>query len=216
MADLVVPWRAGCVHRQTAWDWVRARHTHPIIEGSCGDGPWVKARAVADALSRSTDEIIVIADADVWCDGLDQAIEAVEHGKPWAVPHHSVYRLNEQATRTLIDTGQTVGLYDEPPYRGHLGGGIVVIRRDVYDRIPLDPRFEGWGREDDSWGYALLELVGWPAQFDHKLLHLWHPPQERPNRKRGSAANEALFIRYRDARRDIDVMRSLVAEIGDL
>lgn len=212
--DVIVPWRPGCPHRQTAWDWVQTRHAHPIIEGRCDNGPWVKARAVADGLSRSTADVVVISDADVFAEDLDSAVETVVCGRPWAVPHTSVYRLNETATRTLIDTGHAPGFYDEPPYRGHLGGGVVVIRRDVYDRVPLDPRFEGWGREDDSWAYALLELVGPPQQFGGRLLHLWHPPQPRPDRKRGSEANEALFARYRAARRDIDAMRSIVAEIG--
>src|SRR5690606_37809457 len=85
----------------------------------------------------------------------------------WAVPHRLVYRLSEAAT-----SGVLAGLAPSPgmrlvqaPYVGYAGGGITVLPRSTYDQVPLDPRFRGWGQEDESWAHALTVLAGDPCCF---------------------------------------------------
>ena len=152
----------------------------------------------------------------MWSQETPEAIAAVEAGAAWAVPHIGVSRLTETATAAVL-----AGLHpdrlppealEEPPYRAHLGGGIVVIRRDVYEQVPLDPRFIGWGREDDSWGVALKTLIGKPVHLRGRLWHLWHPSQPRPDRKHGSEANEALYQRYLAANHSPARLRALIEE----
>lgn len=175
---------------------------------------WCKAEAVADALSRTDAEILVIADADVWCDGAQAAVEAVQQGAAWAVPHGKVHRLTAQATADTL----TTGTFDpdaecaERPYTGHAGGGIVAIHRTTYEACPLDPRFTGWGHEDDSWAIALRCLHGSPWRGADPLWHLWHQPQPRRNRRIGSEPSRRLHGRYKASRRDPDAMRSLIEE----
>ncbi len=145
------------------------------------------------------------------------AVDAVEAGAPWAVPHIGISRLTEAATAQVLagidpDTLEPEAL-EEPPYRAHPGGGIVVIRRDVYEQVPLDPRFIGWGREDDSWGLALKTLIGRPVHLRGRLWHLWHPPQPRPTRTHGSDDNEALYQRYRAANHAPARMAALIEEV---
>lgn len=216
---VVVPWRAGCPDRARAWEWVQARYAleHAgwhVVEAPAGDGDWCKASAVNPAVAAAPDGIVVVADADVWCDGLPRAVEAVGGGAPWAMPHRLVHRLTPDATSLLVaGTGQAQRLETtERPYRGVLGGGIVVAHRDALRAAPLDPRFVGWGQEDISWAIALHTLAGrcWRGSAD--LLHLWHPPQSRMSRRVGSHDGHHLHRRYLAARRDPALMRALIRE----
>jgi hypothetical protein len=213
--DVIVPWQPGCRHREAAWRFLRPRweQVGEVIEGRCV-GPWVKAEAVADALTRSTSDVLVIADADVWVDPSD-AVAACE---TWAVPHLKVHRLSEQSTQMVLEGADWCGLaldrsngQDRRPYRGQLGGGVTVIRRDVYVDCPI-PRIEGWGQEDEAWAIALQCLYGKPWRGDRDLVHLWHPPQQRASRTVGSDAGRRIRERYRCARRNPTAMRELVKE----
>lgn len=172
------------------------------------DGPWSKARAIEDALSKTDADILVIADADVWTD----CIEAVENVETWSVPHRQIRRLNRQATEAVLAGAEPEGRLEEPAYRAHPGGGVVVIRREVWNEVPMDPRFTGWGHEDDAWGIALTRLVDLPKRGKEALWHLWHPPQKRRARTRGSQANLDLYHRYVDAESDPVRMRALLDE----
>jgi hypothetical protein len=215
---VVVPWRAGDPDREAAWEWLRPRWADlgPVLEGVAPAGPWCKAAAVADGLAGCDAEIVVIADADVWCDDVDQAVGAVAGGAPWAVPHLNVYRLDAASTAAVLAGGPLGALAGhrlaEKPYRGHVGGGIVVLRRSTYLDCPIDPRFVGWGQEDDAWALALTALHGRPARGRFPLWHLWHEPQDRMTRRTGSPDNRDLFLRYRSASHNPDSMRRLVEE----
>jgi hypothetical protein len=88
----------------------------------------------------------------------------------------------------------------------------VVLTRGAYDLAPIDPRFVGWGQEDESWALALGCLAGPSWRGTAELWHLWHEPQVRQSRSVGSAASLALHQRYVRARRDPRRMAALVAE----
>lgn len=218
---VLIPWRTtDCPHRTRALQWVVARHAAnawPVVIGRHDEGPWNKALAVDDALSQTTAETLLIADADVWCDGLPKAVRAVEDGAAWAVPHGSVHRLSERATAQAL-AGEHLSYLSsaidllERAYLGIEGGGIVVLRRDTYDACPLDARFEGWGGEDESLGLALRCLRGPAWRGREPLMHLFHPPQPRVTRSTGSEESRALRRRYALARRDPEAMKSLIEE----
>lgn len=210
MAAVIVPWRPGDVHREAAWSLLKQQHLdagRTVIEGTC-DGDWCKAAAVADAISRTDDNILVLHDADVWTDGLDVAIEAVDSTTRWAVPHLKVWRLTEGQQEPTTDRS---GLA-QPPYPGWLGGGVVVVDRAAYENCPMDARFVGWGQEDSSFALALGTLYGLPWRGVADLWHWWHPPQTRLNRSVGSRASEALHRRYKRATASRIDMLALVEE----
>ena len=221
--SVLVPFRGDGGHRDAAWRWVASwwAGRHPgwqVVAGSGPDGPWCKALAVADALSRADADVLVVADADVVTDGVAEAVAAVEGGAPWAVPHGWVPRLWEAATR-LVYSGvpwqqaEQVGGLHRGIYQGVAGGGMAVLRRADYQRCPLDPRFAGWGQEDDSWYLALLTLVGKPVRWTEPLVHLWHEPAGRLNQHVGSAESHALHVRYQyAAKAGREAMAALVAE----
>lgn len=219
---VIVPWAGGCPHREAVWRWLRARHTAshpdwPIIEGGCGEGPWRKGVALADAIDRSTAEVLAVIDADVWTDALTAAAVVCAEGAPWVVPRATVRRLTSAATEQVLSGapfGNDLPL-EENAYTGIVAGGAVVMRRETWQQVPLDRRFAGWGHEDEAWTFALTTVVGRPVQLDWDgwpLWHLWHPPQERRHRNLGSEANLELRKLYGKSRTDPDRMRQVIDE----
>jgi hypothetical protein len=215
-AAVLVPWRPGCAHREAAWRHLKALHARshpwPVIEGAPADGEWSKATAVADALSKTDADVLIVADADVWTDGLPAAVAAVQDGAPWVVPHGRVRRLDGPSTAAVLAGGEWGGTLDQPAYMGYPGGGITVLPAATYRAAPLDPRFVGWGQEDLAWSVALKRIAGAPWRGKSDLWHLWHPPQPRMTRQVGSEAGAELLKRYQRARTR-DAMRTLLEEV---
>jgi hypothetical protein len=199
--ETLIPWGGSDPHRIRLLGDVLGHHISPRLATGSVE-PWIKALAVMPAVQESDADIIVLADADVTCRGIPEAIDAVGHGAPWAIPHLLVHRLDEH------------GLPYET-YPGIEGGGILVAPRETLLEIPLDPRFVGWGQEDESHGVALHALAGKPWRGTEDLLHRYHPPQERMSRTRGSHESWVLRRRYLKARQDPDAMRALVQEAHD-
>jgi len=222
IVSIVVPvWRLS-EDRQATWGFTRAQWealhpTYEIVEGGSDLDVFRKGVCVADGVARARGDIIVVADADVCCDGLPAAVEAVLAGAGWAMPHHRVLRLSPGATLEAVQSGhlpqvRTASTYMQRPYVGVPGGGIVVLHRDTYARAPIDPRFAGWGQEDEAWAVALTTLVGQPRRGVADLYHLWHAPQARMSRTVGSTASRILLQRYRGVRSSPRNMAALVAE----
>jgi len=207
------PWRLQARDHVVGW---YAQFGWEVIEGPC-PAPWRKALAVVGAASRSSGEILVVADADCLCAGVAAAVAAVEAGAAWAVPHLMVHRLDQTATEAVYRGAapeSTTGRA-QPPYRGFAGGGIVVLPRSTYLDIPLDPRFEGWGQEDEAWALALTCLAGKPARGSTDLHHLHHPPPARLSRHLGSNASHKLLSRYSRAARSRPATRDMRALLDE-
>lgn len=203
--SILIPYSSGDEHRTRSHDWVidRYQQLHPgweIVEGSC-DEPWRKGVAVNAAAERASGDVFVIADADLFIDPqvLDEAVNiVVDSPDAWVVPHTKVLRLNRNASQHNMN-----GLTRRAPlvrhtYTGPAGGGIVVLSRHAFDTVHgIDTRFEGWGGEDISFGWALDTLVTPHVRLGGDLLHLWHAPLAP--RGRGSKASEELAGQYRAA-----------------
>ena len=199
------PWRRRALEHVMGW--YATELERPRILLGFGGQPWCKAKAVSEALEKSTEPVVIIADADCVTPGLKQAVRAVQQGAAdWAVPHLKVYRMSQQATGLIFNganpgslTGKNIWL-DQNPYKGYEGGGITVMRRDVYLSSPLDPAFVGWGQEDEAWAMALNGLHGAPWRGKAPLYHLWHEKPARITRYAGSAESLARLKEYKEAR----------------
>jgi hypothetical protein len=211
---VVVPFTPGEYWRNRAWEAVQGHYAahHPgwqLVTGTC-DGAWVKALAVADALTKTDADTLVVADADVWTspEALQEAVEQAQTHS-CAIPHEAVHRLDEPATLAFY-TGHWLPSYDRKPYVGIVGGGICVVRRDLYETCPMDPRFRGWGGEDVSWGLALWTLHGrwWRGHAD--LWHLYHPTARVGNV--GGPESGMLATAYSRAFNRPDRMRAIIEE----
>lgn len=221
--SVVVPYRPGEPWRDRAWAWVAARYRQhfpdwELVTGVHPDGPFSRTQAILDGAAKATGDLLVIADADVWCEDIKASLSpACDFG--WAVPHTLIHRLSPEGTEAVYRGGywrvqplSADNNQDQRPYKGNETGTLVVVRRDALEQAPPDPRFVGWGQEDQAWGLALRCIVGPPWRGDADLVHLWHPPQPRMNRIIGSPEGKALLARYRSARRRPDRMRALIEE----
>lgn len=220
---VVVPFTGTDVHRLRAWGWVEARYRTlfpewEIVTGTYS-GPFCKALAVADALTNTDADLLIVADADCWSETTGRIVEQVATGQfEWGAPHRRVIRLNKEATEQVYRDG----LPDTMPNAKQLaervfdesvfGGGIVVLPRTLYERVPLDPRFQGWGSEDVAWGLALKRLTHQFTRGHDVAWHLWHDPQPRKSRKFGNDENAALLARYERAVGDKHAMETLIEE----
>lgn len=207
---VLIPFGNGTPWRNRAFEYTRAWYEENL-EGArvyvgSHAGPWCKAKAVGEALAESTEPVVVIADADSVTAGIQGAVDAVQRGASWAMPHLKVYRMSRDATQEIYNgaapgslTGRRIWL-DQDPYKGFEGGGITVMRRDTYLNCPLDPAFVGWGQEDEAWAMALNGLYGAPWRGQAPLYHLWHEKPARLTRYAGSAASLERLEQYKEAR----------------
>lgn len=218
---VVVPWRdVGCRWRNAAWRWVHRRLVErypdwPVVLGGDDPGrPFSRSRCIVAGAAATDADVLVVHDADVWFAGDLADYVDVFNGSGWAVPHWHLRRLTEPASAAVLDgAGLDVSLpLEQPAYKGNAAGTLLVVGRRLLFDVPPDPRFEGWGQEDDAWAAALTCLAGPPARGSEDLFHLWHPPQQRMNRVWGNPAGVALANRYSAVARDRDGMRGLVAE----
>lgn len=220
---VIVPYRGGCPYRAAALTWVVKRwlalpcatSVHVVTDAEAG--PWRKGWHVAEGLRRTTAEIVVVADADSWAPGVGEAIAMVRDGAPWAMGSTHVARLNERATELVLAGAAPEDVAARPTnlifgerYEQVTAGGVVVLRRDVAEAVPMDPRFAGWGYEDEAWRFALEAVAGPRLRAPGTMYHLWHPPAARDVAAR--AYGLALKLRYRRAHRKPDAMRALLAE----
>lgn len=239
IVHVVIPYRGGCEQRDrnlrfvTNW-WGTVFPSWPIHIGIWPSerGPWRKSCAIRSTfLDPDDDDIVIVTDADVIPAGILLDVCAIAKnrvGGPvarWAMPFQNVYRLNPTGTILVLggkyqipnDATRAPRAMVEEVYRGTAGGGCVALLGEVYKRIPMDPRFAGYGQEDMSWSLALHRLAGAPRMGTGPLWHLWHPPQDRarngPTVSRGVGSRESLFLwqRYREAATPT-AMRSLLDE----
>lgn len=221
--SVLVPWRPGCPHREAAWKWVAGwwAAEHPgweVITADSGEGPWRKGAAVAAAAAAAGGRIMVVADADVIAPQVGEAVAAVAAGVPWAMPHKPVHRLTPAGTAALLAGGELPHPHFPRDgtvahsYVGVAGGGMVVLPAATLHRVPIDPRFAGWGQEDTAWAWALGRVVGGYWRGAGPLWHLWHPPAVRRSRTVGSGEGLALYRRYRRSYTAAEV-QAIIAEI---
>lgn len=202
MVSVLIPYGGTDPDRTTALKRVISHYLDlgwQVCVGVTHNTPWSKAAAVDRALQQATGELLVVADADCISASTPASVAAVRDGAAWASPHDRVRRLGAD--------GHTIEKH--PATRG---GGIVVLHRDTYISIPLDPRFTGWGHEDLSWALALDCLAGPYARGTDELVHYWHAPQPRDTRRVGSRQGRMLERRYWHARNSAETMRTLIEE----
>lgn len=219
--SVIVPWRDdGSQHRRRAWKWLQARfeEKYPewqVVPASDGlEGPFSRTRAICNAIPDTYGDIVVVSDADCWCPDLEKAVEAVRAGEPWATPNDWVHRITAEETRRVLageEPNPDMETFEDP-YRGVPAGGVAVFSREVLVGVPPDPRFRGWGSEDQAWTTALHTLVGAPWTGGGICYALYHKPQARMSRTLGSLENDALLQRYRDLRGQPGRMQRLVEE----
>lgn len=184
--QVAIPWRdQGDEHRRAAWDWMRASWAkrHPeweVVTGDC-EGEFSIPAALNATIAKTTADVLIVtgADAQLGADALRRAVVAAET-YPWVMAADSMVRLGADLTGKVLKmpVGQTL------PNNGgrrflQLGWGVLVGRREVFERINHDERLWcAW--EDSAWGYAASTLIGEPHIQERVAVRLlWHPRVRR-------------------------------------
>jgi len=215
---VVIPFNSKEEWRIKAFNWILAwwanNTDYEVLQG--WEDPYTKGSAAHNGVAETDASTLIIADADCFIENPGHILDyvsAVESGQfKWVIPHKKVYRIPEELTEKLYQTGtydlRQIGCYN---ISLNLGGGMVVLSRAAWETVNgIDPRFMGWGGEDVSFGWALRCLVGEPTRGFSNLVHLYHPKQGP--RQEISSDNVKLMNRYQAANRDKIAMRKLVGE----
>lgn len=216
---IIIPWQYSDPARVPSKHWVIEQYESRGFKVFVGElpvgAPWIKAAAVDLAVRSAVASgqklrALAIADADVWVTTwqFDSAVKAILSGEAsWAIPFSMIVRFTADASARVLSGAESAeqlawvpGALAEREYSHVAAGGLVVIDRVIWDLVPMDPRFVGFGGEDFSWADALSTLAGLPKRYPGRLYHFWHPPQQRISRQVGSHANLALRRRYQGAK----------------
>jgi len=216
--EVVIPHgRADCEQRRAVRTHVLSSYvrSHPgwsVRLAPCPTRRWSKGAAANPVIAGGRAEVVILADADsiVPALPLTAAVTAATR-TGWAVPHTRVQRMSQDDTGRVLagQRGIPASLECERPALA--GGGIVVATRQAWETVNgIDPRFFGWGGEDQALGMALTHLVGqpWTPPAPVILWHLWHPSGPRT----ATDQSKQLWRRYKTARQSPDMMRDLVKE----
>ena len=209
-------WKHDDPQRRKVFRWVKGwyeSHGFPVTVGTCESDVWVKAEAFN---LPADDDVVIMADADFIAppESLKRAVELARRDG-WATPGSKVRRFTQAATADVLASDFAMPPWDaeldQEPHDILPGGGIVCVRRDLWEATGFDPRFRGWGGEDWALGCALWTLANSAAHVvAGPVWHLWHPPAE--GGRVSSPETDALAWRYRKAKHRPDDMRALLAE----
>jgi len=176
------------------------------------DGPFNRAAARNRAAAQTDADVLIFGDADTVGD--HQAIaEAVDHAAKTGeltYPHTRTVKLSRQGTARL-KAGH--------PVKGQLiqgsPAGILVVRRDLFERIRWDEGFdEGWGYEDVAFAMAARTLGG-VHRIEADIIHLWHPiAAEKRDAIKYRTGNRALRDKDGAADGNEKAMSALLEERG--
>ncbi|WP_369192337.1 galactosyltransferase-related protein [Streptomyces sp. R08] len=135
-----------------------------------------------------TDELVCVLDADILIDSDFVARNVARFDDDtlqgfW--PYRSVLFADDGASRHAVASRCLQRLPDvrhellRGTYLRRPPGGCVWLRRSLFDRIAgMDERFEGWGGEDNDFGWR-AEAYGGMERFGDHLLHLHHRRGDR-------------------------------------
>ena len=189
MISLLFPFRDdGSRSAQFEWLQTRWKHFMPdaeiIVAEDDGGTPFSKTVAVNNAYRRATRDVMAIVDADVWVNPkvIRSSVEAIRGRRhSWVRPCNKVLRLNKKFTENLIQGDHTKHLPSIDPEVDcdrvtPVVGLICIFSRDLFESVGgMDPRFRGWGWEDNSFN-QLMDFKARKCLFlKHPVYHLWHP-----------------------------------------
>lgn len=205
------------------WTWCRARWGAPDIEliaADSGEEPFSRGNSRTLGATKASGEVLFFADADSANDNLRASVDLLERA-PWVIAYSApkgYVALTEAATECLLARSPSEPLRAPQPgdwyERCHSFAGALCMRTEDFWRVGgYDPRFEGFGFEDDAFHEALDTIVGEHERVDGVHLHLWHPhiESERFNQPH-IGENKALADRYYAARGNREAMLRIVEE----
>ena len=235
-------------HRTRVWKWLEHfwRCQLPeaeIVIGEYNQLPFSKARAVNEAAENASGRVFTILDADCFMDPqvLDGCTWSIlkaqeEDRRLWFVPYRNLWRLNEKATRYILESDPCAPYnFPSPPppkdldphqpgsegYGHRFGAMVMIMPAEAFWKVGgFDFRFAGWGAEDSAILKSLDTLWSLHENTPNDMLHMWHQhlgdiddhASRRWTGQKTGNLNARLGQRYDLASADPTFMQALVNE----
>jgi glycosyltransferase involved in cell wall biosynthesis len=186
--SILIPYGGTEEWRQRHFYWLLDRYGKllpdaQIVIGT-SDEPFNRGKARNEAFSKSTGDVLLIADADTifHLDQIEAAINMLQGHRTWVIPYGWYYNLNRETSENILmlDSGETVMEPTSPASWEHKvesWAGLLVMPREAFEQVGgYDEGFQGWGYEDNAFRLALDTLWGSHTRLPWSYcLHLWHP-----------------------------------------
>lgn len=209
MTLVIVPYRADGGHRDRIWRHLQDHYwgglPYRIVVGSHDGGPFNRSAAINAAAAQPW-EVAVIADADTWVPPahLAEAVTTARRTGRLTAAFTAVIELDRPCTKAVLDGHvelTTLGVNRVRTAPLETQSSMLAIPRPLWDTIGgFDPRFVGWGGEDNAFWKAATLLGGQPHRIDGPAFHLWHPTTVRATSGPQYQANHSLWRCYARAR----------------
>lgn len=198
------PWRADDGHRDRLAAWILKRWEllfpdYQLLKGACDDGPFNRSQAINEAFSRSSGDIIIVADLDTIFRAMDVR-EAVAHVEKdpnsWGFGFTDYIKLTAECTEQVLSRPaeaefhiKSVDAYESSQ---STMSGLLFITKEGFEKVGgFDAGFVGWGYEDSAFTQVadrkLSHHFRVPGGY---LLHLEH---DEPPKIESTARNSEYF-----------------------
>lgn len=227
--SIVIPWRAGTdPWRLKSFDWILNRYKllYPeaeLILADDGSEEFNRATFINAGATEASREFLLIADADTisFPEFVSGGLAKMKAGAPWVIPYgdQDYYNSDQASAEWILGRDTTENISPSQITWEHKlksWSGQVLIRTEDFESVGgFDPRFKGWGYEDNAFVATCDTLLGKHLRVDYGwTIHIWHPAPtattwEQPN----IDMNRALFAKYDLANGNFDEMQRLIRGI---
>lgn len=212
--SVVIPWRENGQYERERNVRLTVAHYAPVkwsvVLADSHHNPFNRAASRNIGVEVNMDaDVVVVCDAD-FLPPLDAVLAACEGALADARLHQP---FTEALYLTEAETASYLAGEGLPDRSGaDLTGGCFVMTPEAwFEAGGMDPRFEGWGGEDDAFRIAAETLLGPRVHHEGVMPHLYHPSAAAF----GTAAhrgNLQLLRRYVAAANNPDAIRQIINE----
>jgi len=195
-----------------------------VVSEDDGLDPFSRSVGVNNAYKESTADILAVVDADLWLDPqifLDAVDFITNNPNSWVRPCTDVYRIKKEVTEEIIKqdpVSQFPTITEEDCERISVAvGGVCVFSRGQFETVGgMDPRFRGWGGEDNAWNTVMDKKFSRAQRWHKDLYHLWHPRNKdengMPTYPGQTKRNSDLVLEYQVAAKSHITLDKLISE----